>query len=138
RSALPALSPQRQKQRTQEVLVAWIIEEAERQAVASIWEDLHWADPSTLELLQLYLDQVPTNQIFTLLTFRPEFQPSWPLRSHMSQIILGRLDRTQVEEMVESVTSGKALPTEVAQQIVMKTDGVPLFVEELTKTVVEA
>ena len=117
------LSPQKQKQRTQEALVAWIIEEAERKAVSSIWEDLHWADPSTLELLQLYLDQVPTTRMLALLTFRPEFRPPWPLRSHMSQITLGRLGHPQVEEMVERVTSGKALPVEVVQQIVTKTDG---------------
>ncbi len=132
------LSPQKQKQRTQEALVTWLIEETERNAVASIWEDLHWADPSTLELLQLYLDQVPTTRMLVLLTFRPEFHPPWLLRSHMNQITLGRLGRTQVEEMVARVTSDKALPTEIVQQIVTKTDGIPLFVEELTKTVVEA
>jgi class 3 adenylate cyclase/predicted ATPase len=132
------LSPQKQKQRTQEALVAWLIGETERNTVVNIWEDLHWADPSTLELLQLYLDQVPTKRILTLLTFRPEFRPPWPLRSYMSQLMLGRLSRTQVEEMVAKVTSDKALPTEIVQQIVTKTDGVPLFVEEFTKTVVES
>jgi class 3 adenylate cyclase/predicted ATPase len=132
------LSPQKQKQRTQEALVAWIVEEAERNVVSCTWEDLHWADPSTLEILQLYLDQVPTTRLLALLTFRPEFRPPWAMRSHMSQITLSRLSRTQIEEMVEKVTGGKALPTEVVQQIVAKTDGVPLFVEELTKMVVES
>jgi len=68
-------SPQRQKQKTQEVLVAWLVEEAERQALYCPWEDLHWADPSTLELLTLLIDYVPTAQLYLLLTFRPEFTP---------------------------------------------------------------
>ena len=73
-----------------------------------------------------------------LLTFRPEFTPPWGNRSHVSQLTLSRLGRSEVETMVERMTGGKALPAEVVQQIVAKTDGVPLFVEELTKTVVES
>ena len=102
------------------------------------WEDLHWADPSTLELLTLLLDQVPTTRLLALLTFRPEFTPPWGSRSHLTQLTLSRLGRSQVEAMVEKVTGGKALPAEVVQQIVAKTDGVPLFVEELTKMVLES
>src|SRR5713101_1256448 len=90
------LSPQKQKQKTQEALVAWLREDAERQAVYNVWEDLHWADPSTLELLTLFLDQVPTTRLLVLLTFRPEFAPPWGSRSYLSQLTLGRLDRTQV------------------------------------------
>src|SRR6185369_3980249 len=127
------LSPQRQRQKTQEALVAWLLEEAEHRAMYSVWEDLHWADPSTLELLQLLSEQVPTARLLLLLTFRPEFTPPWGTRSHISQLTLSRLGRKQVELMAEKVTGGKALPTEVLQQIVSKTDGVPLFVEELTK-----
>ena len=132
------LSPQKQKQKTQEALVAWLVEEAEQAAVYCAWEDLHWADPSTLEVLTLFLDQVPTTRLLALLTFRPEFTPPWGNRSHLSQLTLSRLGRSQVEAMVEQVTGGKALPPEVVQQIVSKTDGVPLFVEELTKMVVES
>jgi class 3 adenylate cyclase len=132
------LSPQKQKQKTQEALVAWIVEEAEKAAVYCAWEDVHWADPSTLEVLTLFLDQVPTTWLLALLTLRPEFTPPWGNRSHLSQMTLSRLGRSQIEAMVERVTGGKALPAEVMQQIVAKTDGVPLFVEELTKTVVEA
>ena len=133
-----SFSPQKQKQLTLEALVAWLLEEAERAVVYCAWEDLHWADPSTLELLTLFLDQVPTTRVLTLLTFRPEFTPPWGNRSHFSQLTLSRLGRPHVETMVEQVTRGKALPAEVVQQIVAKTDGVPLFVEELTKTVVES
>jgi predicted ATPase len=106
--------------------------------VYSPWEDLHWADPSTLELLTLLLDQVPTARLYLLLTFRPGFVPSWGNRSHLSQLTLSRLGWVQVKEMVEKVTSATPLPAEVMQQIVAKTDGVPLFVEELTKMVLES
>ena len=129
------LSPQKQKQKTQEALVAWIVEEAEKAAVYCAWEDLHWIDPSSLEVLTLVLDQSPTTRLLALLTFRPEFISPWGNRSHLSQMTLSRLGRSQVEAMVEQVTGGKALPAEVVQQIVAKTDGVPLFVEELTKNV---
>ena len=132
------LSPQRQKQKTQEALVAWMVEEAERQVVFCAWEDLHWADPSTLEFLTLFLDQVPATRLLTVLTFRPEFLPPWRPRSHITQLTLNRLSRQPVEAMMEKLTGGKSLPPEVVQEIVRKTDGVPLFVEELTKSVIES
>jgi class 3 adenylate cyclase/tetratricopeptide (TPR) repeat protein len=132
------LSPQKQKQKTQEALVAWIVEETERAAVYCAWEDLHWIDPSSLDVLTLVLDQTPAARLLVLLTFRPEFTPPWRPHSHITQLTLTRLGRPQVEAMVEQVTGGKILPIEVLQQIVRKTDGVPLFVEELTKTVVES
>ena len=132
------VSPQRQKENTQAALVSWLIEEAEQRTVYNTWEDIHWADPSTLDLLNLIVDQAPTASLYVLLTFRPEFTPPWGNRSHLSQITLSRLGRSQVEAMVECVTGGKALPPDVMRQIVVKTDGVPLFVEELTKTVIEA
>ena len=132
------LSPQRQKQQTQEALVAWLLAETAQQPVLTVWEDLHWADPSTLELLGLLLDQVPTARLLLVLTARPEFRPPWGLRAHLTQLTLTRLVRPQVEEMVLRVTGGKPLPAEVVQQIVAKTDGIPLFVEELVKTVLES
>ena len=88
-------------------------------------------------MLTLFLEQIPTTRVFSVLTFRPEFTPPWGNRSHLSQITLSRLGRPHVEAMVERVTGGKALPLEIVQQIVSKTDGVPLFVEELTKMMVE-
>src|SRR5262249_51900306 len=103
-----------------------------------VWEDLHWADPSTLEVLTLVLNQVPTTRLLAILTLRPEFTPPWGNRAHISQITLSRLGRPQVDAMVEQVSGGKPLPPEVVHQIVTKTDGVPLFVEELTKTVLES
>ena len=132
------MTPQRQRQKTMEALLTWLLKEAEKQPVLRIVEDLHWIDPSTLEYLGLLMEQVPTTRIFTILTFRPEFNPPWAMRSHLTQITVSRLSRKQAEEMVESVTGGRALPTEVLQQIVAKTDGIPLFVEELTKMVIES
>jgi TOMM system kinase/cyclase fusion protein len=132
------LSPQRQRHKTHEALVAWLLEEAERQPVLTVWEDLHWADPSTLELLSLVIDQAPAGRLLTLLTCRPEFRPPWSTRSHVMQLTLSRLGPSQVEVMLTRLTGGKVLPAEVVQQIVAKTDGVPLFVEELTTMVMES
>jgi class 3 adenylate cyclase/tetratricopeptide (TPR) repeat protein len=132
------LSPQRQKQKTQEALVAWIVEEAEQAAVFCAWEDLHWADPSSLEVFTLLLEQVATTRLFAMLTCRPEFTPPWVSRSYLTHLTLARLGHPQVAAMVENVSGGKALPAEVVQQIVAKTDGVPLFVEELSKMVLES
>jgi predicted ATPase len=111
---------------------------AERQPVLAVWEDLHWADPSTLELLSLISDQVPTARLLTLMTSRPEFRPPWAPRSHFTRLTLGRLPRPQVETMVRQLTADKPLPAEVLAEVVAKTDGVPLFVEELVKMLLES
>jgi predicted ATPase len=132
------LTSLQQRQQTYDALVAWMLEEAERQPVLMVWEDLHWADPSTLELLGLFIDQAPTVPLLHLLTFRPEFVPPWPTRSHMTPLTLHRLERPQVEAMITRLTNGKTLPVEVVEHIVSKTDGVPLFIEELTKMLLES
>ena len=117
---------------------SWLLSIAEQQAVALVFEDLHWADPSTLELLGRLVEQVPTARLLTIVTYRPEFTPQWPNRSHFATITLSRLPRAQSEAMVQNVTGGKALPPAVFDEIVARTDGVPLFVEELTKMVLES
>ena len=132
------LTPQRQKQKTLEALLTWLLALTEQQPVLFVVEDLHWIDPSTLEFLTLLVEQGPTARLLTLLTCRPEFQPPWGLRTHLTPVALQRLPQSQVEVMIARVTGGKALPAEVVAQIVAKTDGVPLFVEELTKTVLES
>ena len=132
------ITPQQQKQRTLDGLVAWTLEEAERRPVLQLWEDLHWADPSTLELLTLEIEQAPTAPILNVLTFRPEFVPPWPQRSHMTPLTLNRLERPEVEALIVHHAGGKALPKEVVEHIADKTDGVPLYVEELTKAILEA
>jgi class 3 adenylate cyclase/tetratricopeptide (TPR) repeat protein len=132
------MSPQRQKHRLKELLIAWLLEEAGQRSVLLAWEDLQWADPSTLELLHLMIEQVPATRVLMVLTFRPEFLPSWGRRPYIIEVPLNRLAQAQVEEMVEKVAGGRRVPAEVAQQIVSKTDGVPLFVEELTKMIMES
>jgi predicted ATPase len=127
------LTPQQQKQQTLDTLVAWLEAEAERQPVLVAWEDLHWADPTTLEYLGLLVEQAPTVPMLHVLTYRPEFSSPWPQRSHIIPLVLNRLERPQVEALITQRAGGKTLPAEVAQYIVDKTDGVPLYVEELTK-----
>jgi class 3 adenylate cyclase/predicted ATPase len=132
------LTPQRQKQQTLEVILTLVLELTERQPVLFIVEDLHWVDPSTLEFLGLLIEQGPTVRLLTLLTYRPTFQPPWLGRAHITPFTLTRLPAAQVEAMVARLTSGKPLPTEVLHHVVTKTDGVPLFVEELTKMLLES
>jgi predicted ATPase/class 3 adenylate cyclase len=131
-------TPQRQRQKTLESIVAILLEQAEQQPVLFILEDLHWTDPTTLELLDLLIDQTPTASIYALLTCRPHFQLPWQHRSYLTKVTINRLSRNQIERMAEQAAGGKRLPVEVLQQIVDKTDGVPLFVEELTKAVLES
>jgi predicted ATPase len=132
------LSPQRQRQRTLEVIVAILLELAEHQPVLFIIEDLHWTDPTTLELLNLMIEQIPTASILVLLTCRPYFQPAWHHRSYITEMTLNHLSHAQMEQLVNRMTDGKTFPQEVLQQILTKTDGVPLFVEELTKAILES
>ena len=132
------LTPQQEKQQTQDALVAWLLEEAERHPMLVVYEDLHWADPSTLEIIGLLVEQVPTAPMLTVLIFRPQFVPPWSNRSHMTPITLNRLERPQVEVMITQLGGGKALPAKVVQHIVARTDGVPLYVEELTKMLLES
>ena len=126
-------TPQQQKQQTLDALVAWLAAEAERQPVLAVWEDLHWADPTTLELLGLVIEQAPTAPMLHVLTSRPAFRPPWPPRSHLTALVLNRLGRPQVEALIARRVGDNVLPLEVVQHIVTKTDGVPLYVEELTK-----
>ncbi len=132
------LTPQKQKERTLQAVLQLMVAQAERQATVSVWEDLHWVDPSSLEFLSLLIEQIPTTKLMLVLTFRPEFIPSWKPRSHISQLVLNRLGKHQVEAMIARAAAGSALSPEVIEQIRVKTDGVPLFVEEITKSVVEA
>src|SRR5262245_5207678 len=126
-------TPRRQKQQTLDALVAWLAAQADPQPVLAVWEDLHWADPTTLEMLGLVIEQAPTVPMLHVLTSRPTFPPPWPSRSHLTSLVLNRLEHRQVAALITQRVGGKALPAEVVQHIVTKTDGVPLYVEELTK-----
>jgi TOMM system kinase/cyclase fusion protein len=132
------MSPEQQKQQTLQALLTILLRRAAQQPVLFVMEDLHWVDPSTLELLSLLVDQGPTTRILVLLTFRPDFPPPWTGCAHLTQVTLPRLPRRQAAEMTGQVAHRKALPPEVVEQVVAKTDGVPLFVEELTKMVLES
>ena len=135
---LPAMSPERQKQRTLQILVAIVLSFAAEKPVMIVVEDLHWIDPTSRQLLALLIDQVPTVPLFVLLTARLEFEPPWPPQSYVTPLMLTRLTRRETEQMVDRFASGKPLPAEVVGEIVARTDGVPLFVEELTKMVLES
>jgi predicted ATPase len=132
------MSPEQQKQQTFQALLTILLRIAAQQPVLFVMEDLHWVDPSTLELLSLLVDQGPTARILALFTFRPDFSPPWMARAHLTQLTVNRLSRRQAEEVIRQVAHGKVLPPEMVEQIVAKTDGVPLFVEELTKMVLES
>ena len=106
--------------------------------VLELYEDVHWVDPSTLELLDLLIERVRTLRVLVIITFRPEFSPPWSGHAHVTSLPLNRLGRRQGAAIVDQLTGGKSLPGEILEQIVAKTDGVPLFVEELTKTVLES
>jgi class 3 adenylate cyclase/predicted ATPase len=133
-----ALTPERQKQKILEALLVWLRREVERQRVLLIIEDLHWLDASSMEFLNLLVDQAATTHLFMLLTFRPTFRPPWPQHPHLTHLTLSRLPRHQAALLIEQVAGGKTLPAEVHQQLLTRTDGVPLFVEELTKMVLES
>ena len=132
------LTPQRQRQHTLETLLAWLHREAQRQPVLLMVEDLHWLDPSTVELLSLLIEQCAPMRLCLVLTARPEFHPPWAMLAHCTTLTLQRLAQAEVARVVTHVVDGKALPPAVLQEVVRKTDGVPLFVEELTKTVLES
>ena len=132
------LSPEQQKQRTFEALVDQITGLAAHRPVLAVYEDVHWADPTTLELLESVIERVRTLPMLVLITCRPEFSPRWSGHAHLTLLTLSRLGRRQGTSMVEQLTGGKALPAEVLAQVLARTDGVPLFVEELTKVVLES
>jgi class 3 adenylate cyclase len=134
----PKLTPQKRKEKTLHAQLAQIEGLAAQRPVLMVWEDVHWSDPTTRESLDLLVDRVATLRVLVIITFRPEFTPPWIGRPHVSFVTLNRLPPRQRAEMITHVTVGKALPKEIAVQIVERTDGVPLFIEELTKTVVES
>jgi len=133
-----ALSPAQQRRRTLAALLDQFEGLARRQPILLVFEDANWADATSLELLDLTVERVRQLPVLALFTFRPEFEPPWIGLPNVGTLTLGRLDRNDVESMVTRVTGGRVPPPEVMKQIVGKTDGNPLFVEELTKTVLEA
>jgi class 3 adenylate cyclase/predicted ATPase len=132
------LTPEVQKRRTLLALVDQLAGLAARQPALALYEDAHWIDPSTLELLGFVIERIPQLPILVLITFRPDFQPPWTGQAHLTTLTMSRLGRRQGTDLVAQVTGDKPLPREIVEQIVARTDGVPLFIEELTKTVLES
>ena len=131
-------TPQKRKEKTLHVQVAQVEGLAAQQPVLMLWEDIHWSDPTTLESLDLLIDRAATLRVLMILTFRPEFTPPWVGRPHVTLLSLNRLPPRHRAEMIARVTRGKTLPKQIADQIIDRTDGVPLFIEELTKSVLES
>ena len=131
------LSPQ-QRKRLLSLLVAWTLGIARAQPLVLVIEDLHWADPSTLEVIQLLVEQELTAPLLLLYTARPEFRSLWPLRTHHTQFILNRLSSSDVRSLVGKIVAQKALANETIATVVERTDGIPLFVEELTRAVLDS
>ena len=138
RYPLPSLSPQELKARTLAALLAHLKQLVARQPVLMVFEDLHWIDPTSLELLTRIVEEASRLRLMVLATARPEFVVPWPAHRHTSAVALTRLGRSEIESIVAGIAQAKALPPELIEQIIRSTDGVPLFVEELTKTVLES
>ena len=138
RHPLPNLSPQRKKEKTLEALIRQLDGLAHQQPVLMIFEDAHWIDPTSRELLDLIVERMHSLPVLLIVTFRPEFESPWTGQPQVTMLALSRLDRRDRTALVTEITGGRTLPQEVIEQIVDRTDGVPLFVEELTKSVLES
>jgi len=138
RHPLPNLTPQRKKAKTLEALVRQLEGLARRQPVLVVFGDAHWIDPTSRELLDLTVEQVRSLPVLLIVTFRPEFQPPWTGQPQVTMLALSRLDRRDRTALMAQIAGDKALPDEVIAHIAERTDGVPLFVEELTKSVLES
>jgi class 3 adenylate cyclase/predicted ATPase len=138
RRPLPNFTPQRKKERTLAALIRQLEGLARRQPVLMVFEDAHWIDPTSRELLDLAVERVRSLPVLLIVTFRPEFQPPWPGQPQVTMLVLNRLDRHERTVLIGRIAGGKALPDQLVAQIVDRTDGVPLFVEELTKSILES
>ncbi|WP_192257371.1 AAA family ATPase [Mesorhizobium silamurunense] len=138
RYPMPELAPQEKKARTFEALLAQLESLAAKQPVLMTAEDAHWFDPTTLELFDRIVDQIERQPVLLVVTFRPEFAPRWTGRPHVTQLTLDRLEQNEGAMLIDQLSGGRPLPAEVQADILAKTEGVPLFVEELTKAVLES
>ena len=132
------LTPQQRRQKTLEALHAQVETFARKNPVLMIFEDAHWADPTSLELFGRGVNRIANLPVLLLITFRPEFEPPWIGQSHVTALTLNRLTRREIEAMIDQVAGNKPTPANIRQEIIERTDGIPLFVEEMTKAVLEA
>jgi class 3 adenylate cyclase/predicted ATPase len=132
------LPPQQRRQKTLEALAAQMEALAQSNPVLIIFDDVHWIDPTSLETLGRIVDRLKTLGVLLIITHRPEFEPPWIGRSYLTAVTLNRLGEREIASMIEHVTGNRALPENIRQDIIERTDGIPLFVEEMTKAVLEA
>ena len=132
------LTPEQRRQRTLEALTAQLAGLARQQPVLMIVEDAHWIDPTSLEAFGRTVDHIKTLSVLLIVTFRPEFNAPWAGRSHVASVALNRLGERETAAIITHLVGNKELPADVMAEIVERTDGIPLFVEEITKAVLEA
>ena len=137
-ASLHGLAPDQRKRRTLDALIAWLGADAQQTPQVMLVEDLHWVDASTRDLLGTLLERIAQMPIMVVLTFRPEFVPAWALHGQVSTLPLARLTAEQSAQVALGISGGKALPAHIVEAVARRTDGVPLFVEELTKAMIEA
>jgi class 3 adenylate cyclase len=136
----PALNlpPPQRRQKTLEALVSQVAAFARQNPVLMIFEDAHWTDPTSLELFGRTVDRITNLRVLLIVTFRPEFAPPWIGRPHVTALTINRLAQRDIDAMIDRVAGNKSLPANIRQDIIERTDGIPLFVEEMTKAVLEA
>ena len=132
------LSPQQRRRRTLEALTTQVEVLSRSKPVLMIFEDAHWVDPTSVEALGRTVDRLRTLGVCLIVTYRPEFEPPWIGQPHVTALTLSRLGEREIEAMIDRVASDQSLPASVRHDIVERTDGIPLFVEEMTKAVLEA
>jgi len=133
-----ALSSDQRRQRTLEALTAQMQALSRQNPVLMIFEDAHWTDPTSLEAFGRVVDRLCTLRVLLIVTFRPDFEPPWVGRHHVTALTLNRFGEREIAAMIDGVTGNKLLPAEIRRNIVERTDGIPLFIEEMTKAVLEA
>jgi class 3 adenylate cyclase/predicted ATPase len=132
------LAPQQRRQRTLDALISQVAVLTRSNPVLMVFEDAHWTDPSSLEVLGRVVDRIATLPVLLIVTFRPEFEPPWIGRPHVTALTINRLAQREVGAMIDRVVGNKLLSASIRQDIIERTDGIPLFVEEMTKAVLEA
>ena len=132
------MSPQQRRQRTLEALTTQTVALAEQTPLLMIFEDIHWIDPTSLEALGRGIDRIKAVGVLLIITYRPEFEPPWIGRPYVTNLTIRRLGERDIAAMIDHVTGNKPLPPNIRQDIIERTDGIPLFVEEMTKAVLEA
>ena len=132
------LTPQQRRQKTLDALISQVAALSRQNPLLMIFEDAHWIDPTSLELFGRIVNRIPTLRALLIITFRPEFEPPWLGRPHVTALTINRLAEREVGAMIDGVVGNKLLPANIRQDIIERTDGIPLFVEEMTKAVLEA